>query len=142
MMNNLTIREADGSDLDLLAEMNRQLIADEQHDNSMNIGQLKERMQRFIETDYTAYLFLFEGEITGYSLIRHHSNPLYIRHYFIRREYRRQGLGREAFLVLTGHLQTDKLDVEAMFWNERALSFWRSLGFKERSVYFRSSPNP
>ncbi|MBY9078392.1 GNAT family N-acetyltransferase [Paenibacillus sp. HN-1] len=141
-MHNLTIREAVESDLDLLAEMNKQLIEDEQHDNSMDSGQLKERMQRFIETDYTAYLFLCKGEATGYSLIRHHSVPLYIRHFFIRREYRRQGLGREAFRVLTSHLHTDNLDVEAMFWNEQALGFWRSLGFKEKSVYFRSGPNP
>ncbi|MGQ9779191.1 MAG: hypothetical protein ACUVRM_04830 [Bacillota bacterium] len=39
--------------LDLLARMNKQLIADEKHDNPMNLQELKERMRMFINTGYT-----------------------------------------------------------------------------------------
>lgn len=54
-MNELSIRLCTHEDLNLLAELNKQLIEDEQHDNKMNVEQLKERMTAFLNTDYHAY---------------------------------------------------------------------------------------
>lgn len=54
-MNELSIRLCTHEDLDLLAELNKQLIEDEQHDNKMNVEQPKERMTAFLSTDYHAY---------------------------------------------------------------------------------------
>ena len=64
-MNGLAIRICSDEDLDLLAKLNQQLIEDEQHDNKMNLDQLKERMKTFINTDYTAYKFEENGQIVG-----------------------------------------------------------------------------
>lgn len=34
-------------------------------------------------------------------------------------------------------VETETVDIEVMAWNERGIGFWRSLGFKDRSVYMR-----
>ncbi|WP_201007767.1 hypothetical protein [Paenibacillus glycanilyticus] len=38
---------------------------------------------------------------------------------------------------LAALLDADQLDIEVMYGNEAAYAFWRSLGFKERSIYMR-----
>ncbi|AKG34616.1 GNAT family N-acetyltransferase [Paenibacillus durus] len=139
-MNNLVIKTCGETDLELLVELNRQLIEDEQHDNTMDTEQLKERMKNFLGGEYRAYLFSAAGEVKGYALVDHGRSPLYVRHFFICRNSRRQGYGLVAFRKLRECLETDKLDIEVMFWNERAYAFWKSLGFRERSVYMRLEP--
>lgn len=67
----------------------------------------------------------------------HSRDPLYLRHFFICRDSRRQGLGTAAFHLLLQELKTESIDVEVMWWNERGHKFWQSLGFKERSIYLR-----
>lgn len=124
-------------DLDLLASLNKQLIEDERHDNTMTIDQLKERMRGFIHADYKAYLFTENGETKGYALVDHFREPVYVRHFFVCRDSRRNGYGKLAFRILADELRTDKIDIEVMSWNERGYMFWRSLGLKERSVYMR-----
>ncbi|WP_173275202.1 N-acetyltransferase [Paenibacillus sp. NEAU-GSW1] len=124
-------------DAELLAGLNKQLIEDEQHDNSMNIGQLKLRMEAFLESEYKAYLFKESSEIKGYALVNHSRDPLYIRQFFICRDSRGQGYGKLAFSRLMERLGTSKADIEVLSGNERGCAFWKSLGFAERSVYMR-----
>ncbi|MDT3426429.1 hypothetical protein J2Z22_001955 [Paenibacillus forsythiae] len=95
-MDNLAIKTCSEADLGLLAELNRQLIEDEQHDNSMNTDQLRERMKNFLDGDYQAYLFLENGVVRGYALVRFGDNPRYLRQFFVCRECRRQGYGQAA----------------------------------------------
>ncbi|GFN33499.1 hypothetical protein [Paenibacillus xylaniclasticus] len=86
-MNELTIKICTDEDLHFLATLNKQLIEDEQHDNKMDIEQLRERMKAFIHTDYTAYQFIENGQVVGYALINHTKQPLYLRQFFICRNY-------------------------------------------------------
>ncbi|WP_143044350.1 GNAT family N-acetyltransferase [Paenibacillus sp. CF384] len=134
---NLTIQLCTTDDVELLAVLNKQLIEDEKHDNTMDIEQLKARMKHFIETDYRAYKFVVSDEVRGYALVNHSRSPLYLRHFFICRKDRRNGYGKLAFVKLTECLNTKEMDLEVMHWNEAAHHFWKSLGFKERSVYMR-----
>jgi len=136
-MSDLTIRICSHEDLELLAALNKQLIEDEGHDNAMSIEQLKERMKAFINTDYYAYAFECKGEIIGYALVNHIRQPLYVRQFFISRNSRRSGYGKWAFNKLLELLHTNKVDIEVMAGNHRGYAFWKSLGFKERSVYMR-----
>ncbi|MCM3630591.1 GNAT family N-acetyltransferase [Paenibacillus glycanilyticus] len=136
-MNGLTIRIGGEADVELLAKLNKQLIEDERHDNAMTAIELKERMWHFIRTDYKAYLFEQGGEIIGYALVDHNRQPLYVRQFFICRDQRRKGYGRLAFERLASLLRTDQLDIEVMHWNESANAFWKSLGFRERSICMR-----
>ncbi|MBW5446524.1 GNAT family N-acetyltransferase [Cohnella sp. CFH 77786] len=136
-MSDITIHICSDEDLELLANLNRQLIEDEQHDNIMNLQQLKERMSMFIRSDYQAYLFKDHGAVRGYALVNLRRNPLYLRHFFICRDCRRAGYGKRAFKQLMSFLQISEIDIEVMYWNERGRAFWKSLGFKERSIYMR-----
>lgn len=133
----MVLRLCTYEDLDVLAKMNKQLIEDEKHDNKMNVDQLKERMSRFINSEYNAYFFCVENDTIGYALVNVKQNPLYLRHFFICREFRRKGYGKLAFKNLLQLLGTDTIDLEVMVWNETGKCFWKSLGFEERSIYMR-----
>lgn len=133
----LTLRVGTEEDLELLAKLNKQLIEDERHDNTMNIEQLKVRMRQFIRTDYNAYLFEREDEMIGYALVDHTKKPLYVRQFFICRDQRRKRYGKLAFEMLLERLDTGDVDIEVMHGNETGYAFWKSLGFIERSVYMR-----
>ena len=136
-MDTANIRLCNNDDLDMLAVMNRQLIEDEQHDNTMDIGQLKERMRGFISGDYNACMFTDNNGIIGYALVDMKRTPLYLRQFFITRDKRRKGYGTLAFNRLMQLLGTGTMDIEVMVWNDTGKAFWKSLGFKERSVYMR-----
>lgn len=137
MNSDILIIQCTDDDLDRLALMNKQLIEDEKHDNPMNVDQLRARMREFIHTDYKAYTFVEGDDVVGYALVNHRQHPLYLRQFFISREYRRSGYGKRAFEKLLVALNTSAIDIEVMYWNEAGYGFWKSLGFKERSVYMR-----
>ena len=117
--------------------MNKNLIEDEKHDNKMNVDQLKDRMQGFIDSSYIAYLFMRDSEVVGYVLVDMRRNPLYIRHFFISRQFRRRGYGKTALSELLQLLGSNKVDIEVMYWNKVGVNFWKSVGFRERSIYMR-----
>ena len=124
-------------DLDILANLNKQLIEDEQSDNIMNIKQLRDRMEGFLRTDYNAYIFKSKNDIIGYALVNKMQSPLYLRQFFISRSQREQGVGTLAFRKLMQTLKTNEIDIEVLCWNKAGKAFWESLGFKERSIYMR-----
>ncbi|WP_127492616.1 GNAT family N-acetyltransferase [Paenibacillus glycanilyticus] len=136
-MSELTIRIGCEADWELLAGMNKQLIEDERHDNTMTVSELKERMRHFMGTAYKAYLFEQGNALVGYALVDHTRQPLYVRQFFICRDQRRNGFGKLAFGKLAALLDADQLDIEVMYGNEAAYAFWQSLGFRERSIYMR-----
>lgn len=126
------------ADVKELAFMNSQLIEDEQCDNKkLNMQELEDRMLGFITGDYDAYFFLADGEVVGYGLVNNTRNPLYLRQFLIKREYRRKSYGREAFYSLLKLLGTDIIDIDVYTWNERGLKFWENCGFKERCKNMR-----
>ncbi|MBO9608838.1 MAG: GNAT family N-acetyltransferase [Paenibacillaceae bacterium] len=133
----MNIRACTDGDLPLLAALNKQLIEDERHDNPMNVEQLAARMKAWIDSEYRAYLFETGGQVVGYALIRHTKQPLYLRHFFIGRDSRRKGYGKLAFAKLLETVGAEQIDIEVLHWNEAGYSFWKSLGFRERSVSMR-----
>ena len=52
-------------DADILAELNKELIEDEQHPNPMNIAQLTERMREWLATNYICYMAKEKGSIVA-----------------------------------------------------------------------------
>lgn len=133
----MLIKKCSLSDLEELAQLNRQLIEDERSDNTMTVEQLKIRMRDFLLGEYDAYFFMEDDCVAGYALVRRTSSPLYLRQFFIARNFRRQGKGKEALKLLLAELKTDKIDIEVLSWNEAAIKFWESCGFAERSRYMR-----
>jgi ribosomal protein S18 acetylase RimI-like enzyme len=125
-------------DTDLLAEMNGRLIEDENYDKRFTSHELCTRMRGFLESTYRAYLFHTgeqpRSDVVGYVLVNLAQDPIYIRQFYVRPEYRRMGHGRRAIAALREELKVRDLDVEVMIWNETGLAFWKGLGFVPRYV--------
>ena len=135
----MNLKKCSAEDAEKLAELNKQLIEDEKSDNKMSLCELQDRMKSFLETDYCAYFFMEDNSIIGYALVNTRAEPLYLRQFFIARNFRRNHKGRRAFELLLDELKTDKIDLEVLSWNEAGLKFWQSCGFAERSRYMRFS---
>ncbi len=136
-------RFATDSDLNLLADWNHQLIRDEGHRNSMSIQQLRERMKGWLEGEYKAVMLHVGSDPVAYTLYREDAQEIYLRQLFVKREYRRQGIGREAVGILRKHvLPTNKrLTVEVLTANEPAVAFWRSVGCTDYSLTLEIMPH-
>ena len=93
-------RIAKAEDLDLLAEWNYQLICDEGHRNPMTVPELKERMRNWILGEYIAVVFYESAEPVAYSLFKDQQNEIYLRQFFVKRDWRRKGIGKKAIEIL------------------------------------------
>lgn len=140
MGNAMRIRKCGIEDSETLAFLNKQLIEDEKSDNQMNVAELAERMKGFLQKEYSAYFFEADDSVLGYALVKTDCKPLYLRQFFIARQYRRQRLGTEAFHALMNFLDADTIDIEVLSRNEAGKRFWENLGFNEISRYMRKSP--
>ena len=120
-------------DVAILAEMNRQLIEDEGHRNSMTVEELDDRMRRWLLTDYQAVVFQQGTEALGYALFKQEPDWLYLRQFFVRREKRRQGIGRNAITWLLKNVWRDakRIRLDVLVGNSAAIQFWRSVGFAD-----------
>ena len=85
-------------------------------------------------SDYNAYFFIEENDVVGYALVRNLDEGFYLRQFFIVRDHREKHFGTKAFEELLKVLNTDNITVDVLPWNERGLSFWKSLGFKEAAI--------
>ena len=139
----MTWREATSADCPLLGALNHQLIADENHCNTMGVPELSERMRGFLSGDYSAVLFEDDGEVVAYALYHpFEENDLYLRQFFVVRGKRRLGLGRQAVRILFEEIfpPEKRIVVTALSHNERALAFWAAVGFEEYCISFERLP--
>jgi GNAT superfamily N-acetyltransferase len=129
----MTWRVAQRRDCRLLAELNHQLIADERHRNTMAVLELEKRMRSWLEEGYEAVLFERDGEVAAYALYRAESEEVHLRHFFVARHLRRQGIGREAFGLLRDRIwpRAQRLTVSVLTHNDTAVKFWRAMGYKD-----------
>lgn len=134
----MTYRKATMDDVSNLAELNRQLIQDEGHRNSMTLSNLEDRMGAWLAGDYTAILFEEGSEPMAYALYRQESDGVYLRQFFVAREHRRKGYGRQAIEILEAQVWAPGLRVtlEVLVDNRRALDFWKRAGFNEYAMTF------
>ena len=140
----MQIRLCPVQDARRLAVMNKRLIENEQSNNPMNTDELEDRMKEMLSGGYTAYCFEENGTVIGYALVRQSPEPLYLRQFYIEREFRRKHCGREAFHLLMKTLRADEIDIDVLPWNKAGLSFWKSLGFSETciSMHYRRDTQP
>lgn len=133
----LKVTECGENDIPTLALLNKQLIEDEQADNTMSLPELEKRMTEFLSSEYKAFFFLSEEELVGYALCNMIQNPLYLRQFFICRDKRGRGYGRLAFNTLLNKLNISEIDIDVYTWNEVGAAFWKAMGFKERYTHLR-----
>ena len=134
------MRDAAAADIAQLASWNRQLIEDEGHDNPMSLDELVARMRTWLATDYRAAVFEIAATPVGYALFRDTPEWIHLRQFFVARDRRRRGIGARAVGLLrdTVFPSGKVILVEAMAWNDTALSFWRRVGFADRYIGLES----
>jgi ribosomal protein S18 acetylase RimI-like enzyme len=117
--------------LSQLAELNKRLIEDEGHPNPMTVPQLAERMSGWLQGEYRAYLLLLEDQIAAYCLYRDDGKTYYLRHLYVDRPYRRQGLATQLLDWMYAHIWTDKkVRLDVLAHNQGAIAFYEQYGFK------------
>ena len=120
-----------------MARFNHQLIADERSGNPADEAELKERMLRWVGGRYLVALIERLGEPVGYAVWRDDEDGIYVRQFFVAREHRRRGVGRQAFALLEQGWAGRTVKLDVLPHNERARTFYRSLGFRDHSIILR-----
>jgi hypothetical protein len=137
----LSWREASASDLDLLADWNHQLIREEGHRNAMTVEQLRERMRKWLQGEYRAVVFSTDRPV-AYALFKQEEDRIYLRQFFVRREQRRNGIGRAAFALLQMQVWPSdlRLVVEVLCHNQAGVAFWHSVGYRDYCLTLEIMP--
>jgi len=114
------VRRGSEEDLDILSDMSRRLIQEQQYKEAMDLEQLRASMENLIRTGCEAYLFEVEGKPIGYSLVSRKIDPLSIVQFFILPEERGKGYGYQAVWLLQGATKANSIDVDARVWRAAA----------------------
>lgn len=135
-------RHATTADATVLAAMNRQLILDEGHRNTMTAAELEQRMAVWLAGEYRAVLFEDGGNAIGYVLFRREPEFVYLRQLFVRTEYRRRGVARTALAWLREHVWSDapRVRIDVLVGNATAIAFWRAVGFADYCLTMEWEP--
>jgi predicted acetyltransferase len=130
----MNFRRATLDDCALLAELNHQLLHDENHRNKkMSLPELEQRMRGWLASEYAAVIFEKDGEVVAHALYREQPEEIYLRQLFVARNRRRKGIGREVFEILRTKIwpKNKRLKVEVLIQNTAVIAFWRSVGYKD-----------
>ena len=125
---NLSITIATEKDCAELGIMNRAMADDGGANNNMTVLELQERMKKFMKTNYIAVFFVVNGERVGYALIDKTCNPMFIRQFFIKSEFRRKGYGTAAFKEILRYFNIDQISLSVLKSNTIGQKFWDSCG--------------
>lgn len=130
-------------DLDLLAEWNHQLIQDEGYRNPVTVSQLRDCMEEWISTDYSAIIFNQNGKPVTYALFREKESEIYLRQLFVKRGSRNRCIGREAIRLLRDDIwpRSKRLTVDVLSHNTQGIAFWRSVGFRDYCLTMEVMPS-
>lgn len=139
----LTYRQAAPEDCPLLAELNHQLIRDEGHRNRMTVAELEQRMRGWLAGEYQALIFEAGGEVAAYALYHEQPEEIYLRQLFVVRHRRSQGIGQRAVEILRSQVwpKTKRLTVAVLVANQRAVAFWRQMGYADYSLSLEILPD-
>jgi GNAT superfamily N-acetyltransferase len=132
----VNFRFATAADSSLLASMNYQLIRDEGHRNQMTLLELDQRMTGWLASDYQAVIFEEDGAAAGYALFRSEPDYIYLRQFYVRRDRRRNGIGRAAmeWLRVNAWQAAERIRIEVLAGNAAGIAFWRAVGFSDYAL--------
>jgi len=150
-MQSYSTRAAEESDIDCLVNM-RGLLQKHVEDSNSNIWrlstkgykQLKQQSIKWIHNKDTRVLLVVDnrGQAVGFAMgkICRHQEYLpqvsgIIGQVFIKKEYRRQGIGRKLIVELCKFFALNKVEdisVRYVSGNQEGERFWKKLGFKVR----------
>lgn len=139
----MRFRAARLDDCSRLAELNHQLIRDEGHRNRMTVLELEQRMRGWLSGDYQAVIYEDGNEVVAYALFREQPDQIYLRQLFVVPHRRSRGIGRRAVEILRSHFwpKNKRLTVEVLIANQRAVQFWRAIGYTDYSLSLEIPPD-
>ena len=139
LLDGLEMRKHTAAEFDALAQMNKELIEDEESRNPMSVAELRERLERYVNDEgWTLDVFVSEGQTVGYITFRYEANPVgpncqtvHLKQFYISREHRRLGLGTAAIALFRQKRlnKGDRVALEVLEMNSRGRKFWQKLGF-------------
>ena len=106
-------------------------------------SELEARFSGWLGSEWQVVLLEYGEVVIGYGIYRLQPDSyfpertvVYVRQYFIRREYRGQGLGRAGFELMVEELFPSpcRILLEALASNPSGLAFWQHLGFHPYSI--------
>jgi ribosomal protein S18 acetylase RimI-like enzyme len=98
-----------------------------------------QRMRGWLASNWRAVVVEMDSEAVGYLLFqfrtdeyRPSDSTVYVRQFFIGRNYRSRGIGRQAFSMIRERFfpKVSSVVLEVLEANAQARRFWISLGFK------------
>ena len=136
----LRYRPATVNDVPLLARLNRELIDDEGHRNPMSVSQLEARMRKWLEWEYRIALFEREGRVVAYVLYRPQGGDIFLRHLYVVRDARRQGIATAVMRTLARDVwpSNARIALDVLVGSSGALAFYHTLGFQPFSLSRRN----
>lgn len=128
----LRYRLATADDVPLLARLNRELIEDEGHRNPMTVPELEARMRGWLAGDRRAALFERCGRVVAYALYHAQGPDIHVRHLYVVRDARRQGIATAALRLLAREIWPAHagISLDVLVGNAGALAFYQALGFR------------
>ena len=129
----MQIEECTIKDVPLLAKLNKLFFEEEKSETNLSLPHLEARMSSYLSSHFGAFLFREGEKIVGYALCDKSKTPVYLRQFYISRDERRKGYGRQAFRLLLDKLDIQDADIEVYHWNDIGSAFWSSLGFDTQS---------
>jgi ribosomal protein S18 acetylase RimI-like enzyme len=112
--------------------MNKDLIEDEGSHNPMTVTQLEDRMRDWLESgDYDAILFEYNAAVVAYALFQQKPESIYLRQFFVDRDFRRRGIGQSAIYMLMNDIFPPglRITLDVLSKNPAGWTFWRRVGF-------------
>lgn len=108
----------------------RGIYSDERIDNYDYEEHRQRDLQRIRDNSYRVYLIVNDGEPIGYFNFLT-TETVYIQSLYIRQEYQRQGIGKQAFALIREYYREhgfDKFTCNCNSHNYSAQNFYRSMG--------------
>lgn len=140
----LAWRLCDGADAEQLGRWNAQLSVDEGGEPVGDLPTYTDRMARWLDGGrYAAALAEGPDGPVGYVLWRDDEDygDVYLRQFFVAREHRGRGIGRQLFEEAVAQLWHGRpLRLDVYDSNPRGLAFWGSVGFEPYSRLMRRAP--
>lgn len=137
----MQFRPASPEDLAAIAAMNLELIRDEGHRNRMSLGDLGDRLARWLEEGHEAVLFEAAESPAGYALYRRDPEWIYLRQFFVKADHRRRGVGREALAWLFANPWAGRrVRLDVLVGNRAGIAFWRAADFADYCITMEREP--
>jgi len=125
-----SFRLAENRDIPALTSMNLGLIQDSGHRNELTNAKLLDRMNQFLQSDYSALIGEIGGNPVCYALYKNDPEFLCVRQLYVTPSHRRSGFGTDMVDWITAHNSSVKrFRIDVFVRNTDAIAFWRSIGF-------------